>query len=321
MIRRTFLAFCAAGLLTAVRSGRAQQERVFRVGWIAPGALPPARQEIIRNTLRNLGYIEGQNLILERRFGEPQHLPSMASELVRRNVEVIFAGGSSAVRAAQTATREVPIIAVDLETDPVASGLAASLARPDGNVTGFFLDLPGFSAKRLEVLKEALPAASHVLVLWDPSLDRTPLSGMDAAARTLKLHLMVKEVRTVDDIESAFAAAVNRKVQAAVVMQSPTLDGYKAQILERARKYRLPVFAMFANFTVDGALLSYGPNIEDVVARSMGYVDKVLRGAKPGDLPIQRPAKFDLFLNVKTAKALGLTIPDSILLRADDVIR
>ena len=321
MVRRTFLALCAAGLLAPWRSGKAQRDRVFRVGLFGPSALPPGIQEIARSALRNLGYIEGQNLILERRLGEPQDLLSMARELVRMNVDVIYAGASSAVRAAASATREVPIVAVDLETDPVASGFATSLAHPGGNLTGFFLDLPEFSAKRLEVLKEALPTVSRVLVLWDPSLDRTPMSGMDAAARAFRLRLIVKEVQTAADIESAFRAAADHELEAAMVMQSPTLDGYKDRILERAAKYRLPVFAVFPNFAVDGALLSYGPNIEDLVARSMAYVDKVLRGTKPGDLPIQRPAKFDLFLNLRTAKSLHFTVPTSVLMRADEVIQ
>ena len=253
MIRRAFLAFCAAGLLVASHSGKAERDRVFRVGWIGPRALPPEIQEIARRALRKLGYIEGQNLILERRLGEPQDLLPMARELVRMNVDVIYVGGSSAVRAAVTATRDVPIVAVDLETDPVASGFAASLAHPGGNLTGFFLDLPEFSAKRLEVLKETLPKVSRVLLLWDPSLDPAPLSGMDAAARALKLRLIVKEVRTVADIDNAFRTAAGRKGQAVMVMQSPTLDGYKDRIIERADNYRLPVFAVFANFTVGGA--------------------------------------------------------------------
>ena len=244
----------------------------------------------------------------------------MADELVRMNIEVIYAGGSSGVRAAFNATREIPIVAVDLETDPIASRMVASLARPGGNLTGFFLDLPEFSAKRLEILKEALPTVSRVVVLWDSSLDPAPLSRMDSAARTLKLGLIRSEVRTVADIENAFRTAADRKAQAVMVMQSPTLDGYKDQILQFGEKYRLPVFAVFANFAAEGAVLSYGPNVNEMVARSAAYVDRILRGAKPGDLPIQRPVKFDLLVNLKAAKALGLSITHSVLVRADEVV-
>jgi putative ABC transport system substrate-binding protein len=319
MNRRAFLASFALGLLAAPPSGKAQPERVFRVGWIAPPP-PNPYQEIILGGLRSLGYVEGRNLVFYRQVGEPQDLPAMANELVRMNVEVIYAGASSGVRAAYGATREVPIVGVDLETDPLASRMIASLARPGGNLTGFFLDLPEFSAKRLELLKEALPTVSRVMVLWDSSLDPAPLSRLDSAAHALKLRLTKSEVRTVPDIENAFQAAADRKAQAVMIMQSPTLDGYKDQILEFGRKHRLPVFAMFANFAIGGAVLSYGPNVADMIARATTYVDKILRGARPGDLPVQRPTKFDLFVNLKAAKSLGLSITNSVLVRADEVI-
>jgi len=318
--RRTFLASFAVGLLLPWRTGKAQPARVFRIGWLMPG--PKNRYEdTFIGSLPKFGYTEGQNLIVERRSGAPGDLPSMALDLVRMKVDLIWAGGSSAVRAATGATREVPIVAVDLESDPIASGYASTLAHPGGNLTGFFLDLPEFSAKRLEVLKEALPTVSRVMVLWDSSLDRAPLSRMDAAARVLKLRLIFAEMREAADLANVFEAAVKRKAQAVLLMQSPTLDSHKDKILNLGAKYRLPVFAVFAFFTADGALLSYGPNIDDMVVRSAAYIDKVFRGMKPGDLPIQRPTKFDMVVNSTTAKSLGLTIAQSILLRADEVIR
>jgi putative ABC transport system substrate-binding protein len=220
-----------------------------------------------------------------------------------------------------SATREVQIVATDLETDPVASGYASTLARPGGNLTGIFLDLPEFSAKRLEILKEALPTVSRVMVLWDASLDRAPLSKMDAAARVLKLRLIFAEMRTAADLDNAFEAGVKSKPQAVMVMQSPTLDAQKYRILNLAAKHRLPVFAVFAFFTADGALLSYGPNAHDMVVRSAEYVGRVLQGKRSSDLPIQRPTTFDMVANLKSAKSLGLTIGQSVLLRADKVIQ
>jgi putative ABC transport system substrate-binding protein len=318
--RRTFLRSLAIGVFLAPCGSKAQQGRVFRVGLLYLGLQNPYG-DLARDSLQKLGYTEGKNVVFERGFAAPEDLPSMALELVRKKVDVIWAGASPSVRAALSATKEIPIVAVDLETDPVASGYVSSLARPGGNLTGFFLDLPEFSAKRLEVLADALPSVSGVTVLWDPSLDRAPLSTIHAAARTLKLHLVVTEVQTAPDLDGAFRAAANRKGEAVMVMQSPRLDAYKDQILKLGAKYRLPVVAVFANFAAAGALLSYGPNIQDMTTRSAVYVDRVLQGAKAGDLPIQRPTKFDLIVNARTARSLGLTIEQSVLLRADDVIR
>jgi putative ABC transport system substrate-binding protein len=319
VLRRRFLAFLALGVFVGSKASRAQQGRVFRLGFLAPGPGNPYEEAFLR-PLRALGYTEGQNLIVERRLVPPPELPSMALELARMKLDLIYAQASAAVRAAMTATREVPIVATDLETDPVASGYASSLARPGGNLTGIFLDLPEFSAKRLELLKEALPAVSRVMVLWDPSLDRAPLSRMDSAARVLKLRLSLAETRSAADLDNAFQTAIKHKAQAVLVMQSPTLDASKDQIVDLGAKHRLPVIAVFAGFTAAGALLSYGPDTDDLVARSAAYVDKVLQGMKPGDLPIQRPTKFTLVVSSRTAKALGLTVSQSVLLRADEVI-
>lgn len=318
--RRTFIVSIGVGVLVEPHGSQAQQRRVSRVGFLAPGPGNPY-EEIFLSSMRQLGYAEGKNLIVERRLVPSEVLPRMALELVGMNLDLIYAQGSAGVRAAFNATREIPIVATDLETDPIASGYASSLARPGGNLTGIFLDLPEFSAKRLELLKEALPAVSQVLVLWDASLDRAPLSKMDTAARALKLRLALAEMQATADLDDAFESAVKHKVQAVMVMQSPTLDSHKDQILSLGRKHRVPVIAVFANFTADGALLSYGPNAHDMVARSAAYVAKVFQGKNPGDLPIQRPTKFDLAVNLRTARSLGLTIRQSVLLRADEVIQ
>lgn len=318
--RRTLLASLAVAALLASRSGLAQTRRVSRVGFLAPGPGNPYEATFI-GAMHALGYMEGENLILERRLVPPAELPSMALELASLKIDLIYTQGSAGVRAAMAATRQLAIVASDLETDPIASGYASSLARPGGNLTGIFLDLPEFSAKRLELLKEALPTVTRVMVLWDSSLERAPLSKMDAAARLLKLTLILAETHVPANLEDAFHLAAKQKPQALLVMQSPTLDARKDRILALGAEYGLPVMAVFANFTADGALLSYGPNAHDLVARSAVYVDKVLRGANAGDLPIQRPAKFDLVVNSRTAKALGLTIGPSVMLRADEVIQ
>ena len=320
--RRSFLGHFAAGVVLTALSTRdyAQQGRTFRLGVLLPGPPNPFFKDVFLPRLRDLGYVEGKNLIVEYRNVPPQAVPAAARDLAQMRVDVIWAAASSGVRAALDATKEIPIIAVDLESDPLASGFVSSLARPGGNVTGFFLDLPGFSAKRLEVLKEALPGLSSVTILWDPTLDQAPLSTMNAAAHALKLRLAVKDVHSAQDIEKAFEG-VNRKSHAIVMMQSPTLDSYGARIVRLGEKFKVPVMAVFAAFVADGALLSYGPSALDMTAQSASYVDRVFKGEKPGDLPIQRPVKFDLAVNAKTAKALGVSIGQSILARADEVIR
>jgi len=319
--RRKLIGVLATGLVLASRSpiGNAQDGKMFRVGVLLPGPQNPFKDALLV-PLRDLGYVEGKNLIFEYRNVSPQDLPTAARELVRMNVDVIWAHASSGVRAAVDATRQVPIVAVDLESDPLANGYVSSLARPGGNVTGFFLDLPGFSAKRLEILKEALPALSSVTVLWDATLDRAPLNSISAAAHNLRLRLVIAEVHSVQDIERAFEG-VNRKSHASIMMQSPTLNSYGMRIAKLGVRHQLPVMAMFAVFVAHGALLSYGPNAMDMIEQSASYIDRVIKGAKPQDLPIQRPVKFELAVNVKTAKALGVTLGPSILQRADEVTR
>ena len=276
--------------------------------------------DVWRAAMRELGYIEQDNVDLYIRYGTPQQLQAMARELVRLNVDLIVCVSSPAVKAVIDLNRTVPIVALDLETDPLASGLASTLGRPGGNLTGFFLDLPEFSGKQLEILRETLPALSHVVVLWDRSMDRAPLSGIESASRALHLRVSLREVDDESMLPSIIEAATVKKAGALIVMQSPRLIGYRAQILKLAADARLPVMGMFANFAEAGALLSYGPNIEALCRRPSDYVDRILKGAKPGELPIQRPQKFDFVVNMRTAKALRLTVPQSVLARADEVI-
>lgn len=318
--RRSFLSFLALGLLFPARQTGAQQDKVFRVGHLNH-RIPKVYEDLLLASMQKLGYEEGKNLLMTRAFGTSQELPSLALELVRANVDVIMCFGSATVRAAMGATRKIPVVAVDFETDPVARGFASSLAHPGGNLTGIFLDLPEFSAKRLEILKEALPSVTRVAALSDPALDRGPVDSVRNAAQALNLRVIVIDVPDGSMLEVAFKGAIEQNAAAIIMMHSPGLDAYKPQILELAAKYRLPLMVLFANFVVDGALLSYGPNVEDLTARVCVYADKVLKGTKPGDLPIERPTKFDFFVNARTAKRLGLSIPQSILARADEVIR
>jgi len=319
--RRLLLSFAALAAAAPLHKARPEERKVFRVGLLWNSPHPKMYDDLFIGAMGALGYREGDNLRFEYGFGRPDELPALAKRIAQANADLIHCGSSAAVRAAMGATRKIPVLAVDLESDPVAKGFASSLAHPGGNLTGFFLDLPEFSAKRLEVLKETLPDLSRVTVLWDPSLEGTPLVGLKTAAKTLRLRVFVSDVRDGSALDAVFRAAVDRKTGAVMVMQSPRLDSYKDHILELGAKHRLPLMAMFANFTVDGGLLNYGPNVEDLTSRSAIYADKILKGANPGDLPIQRPTKFDLVVNLKTAKVLGITIPESILLRADEVIR
>ena len=318
--RRAILSILSLTLLLPPWESKSQSSKGFRLGFLWLGPHPPEYNETLLESLRDFGFVQGKNLIVDYGFGGAHELPGLAAGLVGMKVDVIHAGSSAGTRAALGATRTIPIVAVDLEMDPVASGFAQTLARPGGNLTGFFLNLPEFTAKRLEVLKETLPSLSHVAALWDASMDRAPLGGIDAAGRSLHLNVSVIDVRDDSELEPAFKRTVQMSAGAVMVMPSPWFDGLKLKILKLGAAYRVPVVSLFAHFTADGGLLSYGPNIRDLLGRSATYVAKILQGTKPGELPIQRPAKFDFVLNMKTANALHLKIPNSVLVRADEVI-
>ncbi len=244
--RRAFLSLLGLGLLLPVPHGKAQQGKVFRVGSLNH-PIPKIYDEIFSARMQRLGCVEGQNLLYETRRGTPQEFPAFALDLVRMNVDVITCAGSASVRAVMGATRKIPVVAVDLETDPVARGFASSLAHPRGNLTGLFLDLPGFSAKRLEILKETLPTVvNRVAALHDPALDTGPIDGVRNAAQKLKLKVFFIEVRDETTLEPAFQRAVQQKAGAVLFMHSPGLDAYKSQVLELAAKYRIPLMALFA---------------------------------------------------------------------------
>jgi putative ABC transport system substrate-binding protein len=303
------------------------QTRIPRVGIITVGAAtdgPRAgyRLEVVRRALTAQGWIEGRTVSFEMRNagGDPSRFAAAASELVRLNVDVIWADSAPALRASYAATRTIPIVAVDFTTDPVADGYAQSYGRPGGNVTGVFLDAPEFSGKWLELLKAMVPGLSRVAALWDPSPGDAHVRALQAIAPSFGVQLQVLEVRKPEDIDAA-ASAFRGRPQALISLPSPMMFAENARVARLAMKQRLPATSVFRVFAEAGGVASYGPDQAAVVERGTAFVTKILRGADPGDLPIERPTKFELVVNLKAANALGLTIPDSVLARADEVIR
>ena len=315
------VATLALGLVFAPPASDAQQPKTMpRIG-----VLGKVLDDLdgFRQGLGELGYVEGRNVAIDYRpeLGSAGRFEAIADEFVRHMVAVIFAPGPAALKAAAKATRQIPIVASDLETDPIAGGFAASLSRPGGNVTGFFLDAPELMGKWLELLKEMLPGLSHVTVLWDPATGRYQLTAANAAARVLGVQLQTLEVRGANDLDRTFASAIRWRPDALIQLSSPVMYNGAKQIADLAQRNRLPAVSMFKVFPEAGGLLSYGADPADMNRRSGAYVGKILKGAKAGDLPIVLPTRFELVLNLKTAKALGLTIPQSLLYRADAIIK
>ena len=281
------------------------------------------RIEAFRQGLRELGYVEGKNVLIEYRYAEGKLdlLPALASELVQLKVDVIVTASPPGVQAAKNATSTIPIVFAAIG-DPVGGGFVASLARPGGNVTGLSILAPALSGKRLELLKEAFPKVTRVVILWNPTSSGEALSfrEMPAVAKALGVQHQSMEVRAANDFEDGFQRAKQEGAQALVTMPSPVINANRQQILEFAAKNRLPAMYAGSEFVEAGGLMSYGPNYTDQFRRAAVFVDKILKGAKPADLPVEQPTKFELVINLKTVKALGLTIPPSLLLRADQVI-
>jgi putative ABC transport system substrate-binding protein len=277
-----------------------------------------------RQGLRDLGYIDGQTIMWEVRFagGKPEAYPAFAADLVGRKVDVLLVSGPAAVRAARDATDTIPIVALDLESDPVSAGFARSFARPGGNMTGLFLDQPGLTGKWLELIGEAVPVARRIAVLRDMSTGPWQLAAIKAAAEKLRIELVVLEIRSPEELNNAVEVGVKDGSRALVQLSSPLFDGpLAARTADLTAKYRLPAISMFRRFADAGGLMSYGPNQLEFYKRLATYLDKILKGAKPAELPIEQPKTFDLVINLKTAKALGLAMPQSLLQRADDVIQ
>jgi putative ABC transport system substrate-binding protein len=328
---RTVLAaiFVVALLAVPLAANAQPAGKVYRLGYLSTGS-PTATYvrplEAFREGLRELGWVEGRNLVIEYRFaeGRTDRLPGLAEELVGLKVDVIAAGPTPATMAARNATRTIPIVGMGL-TEPVAIGLVASLARPGGNVTGvtYSADTAIFG-KQLELLKEVVPKVRRVAALTNPT--GTPahslmLSNVQVAARSLGLELQVHEAREPGAFDGAFAAMVKERAAALWVFGDPMFFLHRARLADLSLKNRLPSMSTQWQWVEAGGLMSYGPSLPDLWRRGATYVDKLLRGAKPADLPIEQPTKFELVINLKTAKALGLTIPPSLLQRADEVIQ
>jgi putative tryptophan/tyrosine transport system substrate-binding protein len=323
--RRSFMASIAGGLVIAHSAAEAQPAaKVYRIG-ILLGATAETVAPLVRaltEGLRDLGYVEGRNIVFERRYadGRVERLPDLAAELVRLRVDVIVTGSNVHVAAAQRATAAIPIVMV-AAGDPVGAGFIASLARPGGNITGLSADASReIQAKNLALLKEIVPRLSRVGVVGQV---QSPggVAALEAAAQQLNVALEVVNIRSPDDFESAFAAMVGKRVGAVIVGAGPLTYMRRQQIADLALKHRLPAITTLNEFAQAGLLMSYGPNLPDMYRRAATYVAKILRGAKPAELPVEQPTKFELVINLKTAKALGLTIPQSLLLRADEVIQ
>ncbi len=314
-------------ILAMPLAGDAQQTgKVFRIGLMLPGSASSyaTRIEAFRRGLRDLSYVEGQNLTIESRTAEGKYyrLPSLAAELVRLKVDVIVAATTPPALAAKATTTTIPIVFVDVG-DPVGSGLVASLARPGENITGLSDLSPELSGKRLELRKEGVPGVARVAVLWRPAhpLGALLLRETRVAARRLGVELQPLEVRDPNDFEGAFGAATRGRAAALKVLDSPFFTKYRARIVDLATESRLPVMYGFREFVDAGGFMSYGTNLLDLYRRAAHYADKILKGAKPADLPVEQPSRFELLINLRTAKALGLTIPPSVLMRADEVIQ
>jgi putative ABC transport system substrate-binding protein len=325
MTRRNLLLALALNLAVAATHAWAQQtNKVPVVGLLTVGASPDDPLFAVwRQGLRELGYEEGRNLKSEFRTADhPDRLPGLAEELVQLKVDVIVATSTPAAQAVKRATSTIPIV-MSLVADPVGSGLVANLAHPGGNVTGLSSMVAELSAKRLQLLKETIPRLIRVAVLWNPDMPwhAKGIEELKAAAPSLSVELSFVGVRTPEDFDPAFSAVSRARAQAMYLLDSPLLYVHRMTLAKRASKARLPTIHQSRTYTDAGGLVSYGANYADLMRRSAGYVDKILKGAKPGDLPIEQPTKFELVVNLKTAKALGITIPQSILLQADEVIK
>jgi putative tryptophan/tyrosine transport system substrate-binding protein len=298
--------------------------KTYRIGLFNAGSEPPSElRSVIPDTLRELGWIEGKNVIFERRYAENrlERLPEFAAELVRLNVDVIVATGTLAPLAAKLATTTIPIV-MTTAGDPLGTGLVAGLARPGGNVTGMSLMVPDLGGKRLELLKELLPRVSRVAVLWNAANPYPALVFKETqdAGQTLGIQVQSLEVRGPNDFDGAFEAARQQHPDALITIEDPLTLDYRNQIADFAARHQLPTLHGLREFAAAGGLMSYGANRADLFRRAAGYVDKILKGARPADLPVQQPTKFEFVINLQTARALRLEVPPTLLARADEVI-
>ena len=326
---KTIILFALCFLLLApcFPAAAQQQKKVPRIGYLVDSSPSSTREvgqvEAFRQGLRELGYVEGQNIAIEYRYAEgvEERLPNLAADLVQLSVDVIFVTGTTGTQAAKRATKTIPIVMTSV-TDPVGTGLVASLAHPGGNVTGLsnFSELGG---KQLELLKEAFPRVARVAVIWDPAnaANARLLAEMKVTADGLRTVLQFLEVRSSDDFDLAFSAIKKGDARALIVLRNVITYTHPKRIVDFAVKSKLPAMYPDRVLVDAGGLMSYGPNFLDMIHRAATYVDKILKGAKPADLPVEQPTKFEFVINLKAAKQIGLTIPPNVLARADKVIK
>ena len=325
MRRREFITFLGSAAVIWPLAARAQGAgKTPRIGYLSAATRLSLRERSFLQALRELGYVEGKNILIEYRFagGKFKRLPGLAAELVRLDVDVIVAVVTQASLAAKAATKTIPVVMLGV-SDPVASGLVTGLARAGGNITGTSSQTAEVSGKSLELLKEIVPKLSRVAVLWNPAnviFQAQLLKATERAAGVLGLQLREFGARNADELDRAFAAISNARVGALMVLGDPTLAGEKARIIDFAAKQRLPAIYGVEDHADAGGLMTYGPDMNGQFQRGAVYVDKILKGAKPADLPVEQPTKFDLVINLTTAKALGVVIPPTLLARADKVI-
>jgi putative ABC transport system substrate-binding protein len=328
-MRKKVIVFALSAMLSALDiPAQAQQpKKVPRIGSLSATSpsINPARMDAFRQGLHDLGYVEGKDIVIEYRYAEGRldRLPGLAAELVRSKVDVIVARSSEGARAAKNATKTIPIIMVGVGSDPVEAGLVESFARPGGNITGFTDFGLETAGKRLELLKEAVPKAVRVAVLYDPTnrANLLSLKEVQTAARVLGVTVQPSEVRAADDFERVFAAIVKERPDGLLVAGGPLMREYEKRTASFALKSRLPSMYNSRDAVEAGGLISYGADLVDPFRRAAVYVDKILKGAKPADLPVEQPAKFELVINLKTAKQIGVNIPQSLLYRADKVLK
>jgi putative ABC transport system substrate-binding protein len=325
---KQILGFVLSAMLFALGGSAEAQQPVGipRIGILAPLSVSSfsGRLEGLRKRLRELGYVEGENIVIEYRYaeGKPERLPELATELVQLKVDVIVTAANAGIIAAKKASATIPIV-FGAATDPVGSGLVSSLARPGGNITGLSNMAPNLDGKRLELLKEAFPQVARTAFLWSSGGLRgnSSLTDMEAAAKAVGLKLLSLPVRSLDDFESAFARAKRDGAQALITTTSPLINTQQRRVLDFAAKNRLPAMYPNSEFVEAGGLMSYAPNYTDLWRRAADFVDKILKGTKPADMPVEQATKFEFVVNMNAAKQSGLTIPQKVLARADRVIR
>jgi putative ABC transport system substrate-binding protein len=325
MRRREFITMMGGSAVAWSLAARAQQSaKLWRIGYLGFGSASSWRSQVdaLRSGLRDLGYIEGKNIVIEFRWAErADQTFDLATQLVRMNVDVIFAPASTQVEPARRATNTIPIVFAQ-HADPVGLGDVASLSRPGGNITGLSMLLTELSVKELEILRETLPNAVRIGVLWNPTTPSHPtaVKAVEAASEKLGVQLVLAPAGTVSEIQEAFSTMSRERVSGVLVLSSPLYTAQGALLAEFQMKHRLPeIFATRGNVDA-GGLMSYGADIDDLYRRAAVYIDKILRGTKPADLPVEQASKYLVVINLKTAKALGLTIPPTVLARADEVI-